>query len=105
MKEYIAQPNYEHELTELTEPGKLCGPTGVFVKKGDCDAALAKAREEGRREVEARFWPIFLWLLGYTDWPERKQGEGAFYWRTKLRRDLEDAIEDFAALLEKEDGK
>ena len=50
MKEYIARPNYEYELTELTEPGKLCGPTGVFVKKDDCDTAIAKAREEGRRE-------------------------------------------------------
>lgn len=68
-------------------------------------ADLAKAREEGRREAEAKFWPIFLWLLGYTDWPERKPGEGAFYWRTKLRRDLENTITDFAALLAEKEEK
>lgn len=66
---------------------------------------LARAEEKGRREAEAKFWPIFMWLLGYTDWPERKPGEGAFYWRGKLRRDLENTITDFDALLAEKEEK
>lgn len=68
-------------------------------------ADLARAEEKGRREAEAKFWPIFMWLLGYTDFPERKPGEGAYHWRGKLRRDLENTITDFAALLAEKEEK
>lgn len=31
---------------------------------------------------------IFKWLLGYTDFPQRQEGEGQYYWRTHLREKL-----------------
>jgi hypothetical protein len=31
---------------------------------------------------------IFKWLLGYYDFPERKKGEGAYWWRVELRKKL-----------------
>lgn len=31
---------------------------------------------------------IFKWLLGYTDFPDRKEGEPAYYWRKHLREKL-----------------
>ncbi len=31
---------------------------------------------------------IFEWLLGYTTFPQREEGEGAYYWRTHLRKKL-----------------
>ena len=40
----------------------------------------AEARAERLREA-------ILWALGQIgEWPERKPGEGAFYWRKELRR-------------------
>jgi hypothetical protein len=33
---------------------------------------------------------IFKWLLGYSDFPERKEGEGAYWWRKELRVKLND---------------
>lgn len=32
--------------------------------------------------------PIFRWLLGYENFPERKEGEGAYWWRKELRERL-----------------
>lgn len=32
---------------------------------------------------------IFEWLLGYSDFPEKRQGDGAFWWRKELRHRLE----------------
>ena len=32
--------------------------------------------------------PIFEWLLGHTDFPARKDGDGAYYWRKELRKKL-----------------
>lgn len=31
---------------------------------------------------------IFKWLLGYYNFPERKEGDGAYWWRRELRRRL-----------------
>lgn len=33
----------------------------------------------------------FVWLLGYTDFPARKEGDGTYYWRSILRKRLADA--------------
>ena len=33
---------------------------------------------------------IFSWLLGYTDFPERQTGQGAYWWRSVLREKLKD---------------
>lgn len=35
--------------------------------------------------TEEKAIKIFRWLLGYTDFPPRKDGEGAYWWRSNLR--------------------
>ena len=43
-----------------------------------------------RREVEDEYQEIFDWLDGRgEDFPERKEGEGAYYWRNHLRQKLQ----------------
>lgn len=36
----------------------------------------------------AEVMDIFRWLLGYFNFPERKEKEGAYYWRSHLRKRL-----------------
>lgn len=33
----------------------------------------------------------FIWLLGYTDFPERQEGDGSYYWRSLLFNKLKDS--------------
>jgi hypothetical protein len=42
---------------------------------------------QGRREAA----DIFEWLLGYTDFRQREQGEGAYWWRKELRNRIDEA--------------
>jgi hypothetical protein len=42
---------------------------------------------QGRREAA----DIFEWLLGYTDFRQREQGEGAYWWRKELRKRIDEA--------------
>lgn len=44
---------------------------------------LAKSEYDNHKE-------IYKWLLGYSDFPARKQGEGAYYWRKELRKKLKE---------------
>lgn len=52
--------------------------------------------EAGRTAERARVREIFLWLLGYSDFPERKLGDGTYWWRKELRQKLKaiDLLED-----------
>jgi hypothetical protein len=50
-----------------------------------------EAYEIGKQAERARVREIFLWLLGYTNFPERKLGDGAYWWRKDLRKKLEEA--------------
>ena len=48
-------------------------------------AAEREARERAERELAVAHAAI-LWALGCNgEWPERKPGDGAFYWRSTLR--------------------
>lgn len=38
---------------------------------------------------------IFRWLLGYTDFPAKQEGDGDYYWRKGLRQKLESTGIDF----------
>lgn len=68
---------YKHldSLNFLSDAGKaqLQGLEVAFI--------LAKSEYDNHKEV-------YKWLLGYTDFPERKPGEGAYYWRKELRKKL-----------------
>lgn len=48
---------------------------------------------------------LIAWLLGYNDFPERKEGEGPHYWRTHLREKIKAMgieISEVEAILEPE---
>lgn len=50
-------------------------------------AANASANEAAAEARAERLREAILWALGQIgEWPERKPGEGAFYWRKELRR-------------------
>jgi len=38
-----------------------------------------------------RLGDIIVWALGYTDFAERKDGQGAYWWRTEMRAKLDKA--------------
>jgi hypothetical protein len=38
--------------------------------------------------TKERIIEVFKWLLGYYDFPERKGGDGAYWWRKELRLKL-----------------
>ena len=42
--------------------------------------------KSNKKEIE-----IFRWLLGYSDFPIKKEGEGNYYWRSELRKKLDKA--------------
>lgn len=44
-----------------------------------------RERDEAKRALAAVRAAI-VWALGYTDFPSRKEGEGAYWWRPELRR-------------------
>lgn len=81
--------------------GKLLGKRSVKDKAeeksntvGVTSEALALIQKQEREEVEEiivayeKQNEIFRWLLGYEDFPERKAGEGAYWWRKPLREKL-----------------
>lgn len=81
----------ESELTRLT--------AALKVAKGKLDASdfeLGRERYENdhlRAElarVRGEDNKIFLWLLGYTDFPERQVDDGAYWWREELRKKLKE---------------
>lgn len=57
------------------------GESGLVVK---LQSELAAISDQNGRMRE-----IFAWLQGYSDFPERKEGEGAYWWRRELNRRLE----------------
>ena len=66
----------------------------MYVDLRDCIDSLIsstyqKGLEEGGRKTESKYRAIFEWLDGLTDFPERKEGEGAYYWRKHLREKIE----------------
>ncbi len=64
----------------------LCGVGCKFNK--DLWEHVDKAISQTRKEVLEEHKKIFKWLLGYKDFPQRKEGEGAYYWRIHLRTKL-----------------
>jgi hypothetical protein len=54
------------------------------------------AREKAEREVE-RLREAIFWALGCGDWPERREGQGAFYWRSELIERAGITAEEIAA--------
>ena len=66
-----------------------------YFTKGDMafiHTQIKEAEERGRRSgivsMTKKIRPILRWLFGYTDFPMRKDGEGAYWWRTYLREKL-----------------
>lgn len=57
----------------------------------DIQRHIEVARQQGREEERERYAGIFSWLLGLAPegFPERQEGEGAYYWRSHLRQKLE----------------
>lgn len=47
-----------------------------------------RGRKDGYITRNDEVQPIFEWLLGHTDFPARKDREGAYYWRKELRKKL-----------------
>mgnify|MGYP001791670578 CR=1 FL=1 len=45
---------------------------------------IAQQREQNKAEYEE----IFKWLDGQGDFPARKEGQGAYWWRIDLRKKL-----------------
>ena len=54
---------------------------------------MNRALERQREEIKG----VIEWLLGYKDFPQRQEGEGAYYWRSYLRKKLEKT--EFADIL------
>jgi len=52
------------------------------VMLGQLDTAQAQLKRLG---------DIIVWALGYTDFAERKDGQGAYWWRTEMRAKLDKA--------------
>lgn len=71
-------------------------PTNSSKSEADVNTseAVALIQKQEREEVEEiivayeKQNEIFRWLLGYEDFPERKAGEGAYWWRKPLREKL-----------------
>lgn len=64
----------------------------TLVVKGAIQQALTKQKEEIVKSYEGRerrYKKIFRWLQGYSDFPERKEGDGAYWWRKELRQKLD----------------
>lgn len=49
-------------------------------------AGYAAATKKKNKQLKE----LLIWLLGYTDFPQRKEGEGAYYWRKHLRKKLKE---------------
>ncbi len=49
-------------------------------ERSELRVELARVREADNE--------IFLWLLGHRDFPERQEGDGAYWWRKELRMKL-----------------
>lgn len=52
------------------------------------DSYLDSTLDQVRREEKNKYNSIFSWLFGETDFPLRKESEGAYWWRKELRRKL-----------------
>ena len=57
---------------------------GAIMLKDLLSQSIRKAQDKQRQEYDG----IFKWLLGEYDFPARKEGEGAYWWRTELRKKL-----------------
>lgn len=84
-------------LTSITEEKQVKHETWVETKINKAISFLAGAAHGHQGEAAG----IFNWLLGYADFPVRKDGRPVFYWRTYLRKKLEQAGYSFSP----EDGK
>lgn len=71
------------KVAEL-EDDKRCLTVANEAMTNQANNAITRAeRAEAERD---KLKAAIRWALGYEDWPERKDGEGAFYWRKELRR-------------------
>ena len=64
-----------------------------------------KLDKQGRPFPRIEVLKLMAWLLGYTDFPERKEGDGPYYWRTHLREKIKAMgieISEVEAILEPE---
>lgn len=76
------EPSIDWLIDELA-PNEGNSPLIDFNKQ-----RLKTAVQSEVRKAQGENTEIYRWLLGYTDFPQRKDGEGAYYWRTELRRRL-----------------
>lgn len=51
----------------------------------DIELFLVDKLQEVESQQDKEYQEIFNWLLGYTTFPKRKEGEGMFWWRKELR--------------------
>lgn len=69
--------DYQDSLHRLGDQAK-----DLYAAKAAAESALALALAERDRAREA-----IAWACGEVgEWPERKVGQGAFYWRSELRK-------------------
>ena len=52
----------------------------------------AEQRAEAAEERCKRLNDAIIWALGYTDFAERKDGQGKYWWRSGLRERCGDAL-------------
>lgn len=53
--------------------------------KHRCAALAARLDRNHWKQRAERAEAAIRWALGYEDFPERKPGQGAYWWRTELR--------------------
>lgn len=54
----------------------------VYFKMAEDNGAACRAANEARGRMER----AILWALGTSDFPSRKEGQGAYWWRTELQK-------------------
>ena len=78
-----------NEETAKYEPGEKISITdGIKLLHEKLKEAEKRGRGDGIVSMTKKIRPILRWLFGYTDFPMRKDGEGAYWWRTYLREKL-----------------
>jgi hypothetical protein len=72
----------QHVLVGCLRDGCVCDPTF-----GKCTRCYAADTIQALQSEVERLKGVILWADGQNgEWPERKPGEGAYYWRKELMR-------------------
>lgn len=83
--------NLKKQVEDLRKLATLAGVPPIVVYLPELALKQIPKGKKLNKPVVIKSLPtpeIFRWLLGYTDFRQREEGEGAYWWRKELRERL-----------------